>query len=232
MTADAIHCQTDTASLLRERGGDYLLALKGNRPAMLAEVAAFFAASPPDALAWHKTTDADHGRIERRRHAVTQNVDWLFSDRRYAGEPAMPGLAILPLVKAIVERGGATTPVTCYSVSSASLSPERFAQAVRAHWRIENSLHWVLDTTFDEDRARNRKDHGPANLALLRKLALNVLRTARLKISIKRNDGDRDGRTPSHDPSSAKCDSPGGTAFKPCVHSSPMAEDRILCRLR
>lgn len=186
VTADAIHCQTETAALVRERGGDYLLALKGNRPAMLAEVTAFFANPPPAALAWHETTDADHGRIEVRRHAVTQSVDWLFSDRRYAGEPAMPGLTTLAMVEAVVERGGATTRATRYYLSSAHLTPERFAQAVRAHWSIENSLHWVLDTTFDEDRARNRKDHGPANLAVLRKLALNVLRTAQPKISIKR----------------------------------------------
>jgi predicted transposase YbfD/YdcC len=185
VTADAIHCQRETAALIRERGGDYLLALKGNRPAMLAEVEAFFA-DPPEALARHETTDADHGRIEVRRHAVTQSVDWLFSDRRYVGEPAMPGLASLAMVEASVERGGTTTRAVRYYLSSAHLTPERFAQAVRAHWGIENSLHWVLDTTFDEDRARNRKDHGPANLAIIRKLALNVLRTARSKISIRR----------------------------------------------
>lgn len=186
VTADAIHCQTETAALIGERGGDYLLALKGNRPAMLAEVTAFFADPPPGALARHETTDADHGRLEVRRHAVTRHVDWLFSDRRYAGEPAMPGLTTLAMVEAIVERDGKTTRATRYYVSSAALSPERFAQAVRAHWAIENSLHWVLDTTFDEDRARTRKDHGPANLAILRKLALNVLRSARPKLSIKR----------------------------------------------
>jgi hypothetical protein len=66
------------------------------------------------------------------------------------------------------------------------LDPVAFAAAVRAHWRIENCLHWVLDVGFDEDRARNRKDHGPDNLAILRTLALNVLRTARTDISIRR----------------------------------------------
>jgi len=73
-----------------------------------------------------------------------------------------------------------------YYVSSATLNAARCADAVRAHWRIENALHWVLDTTFDEDRARNRCDHGPENLATLRKLALNVLRSARPDISIRR----------------------------------------------
>ena len=66
------------------------------------------------------------------------------------------------------------------------MTAAQFAAAVRAHWRIENSLHWVLDVTFDEDRVRNRRDHGPENLAILRKLALNMLRSARTDISIRR----------------------------------------------
>lgn len=111
---------------------------------------------------------------------------WLFSDRRYAGEPAMPGLATLAMVTSTVERDRQTTTATRYYLSSASLTPKRFAEAVRAHRAIENSLHWVLDTAFDEDRARSRKDHGAQNLATLRKLALNVLRTARPGLSIRR----------------------------------------------
>ena len=151
---------------------------------MLADVEAFFAAA--GALNWHETVDADHGRVERRRHAISQNTAWLFSDRRYAGEPVMPGLASIAVVDSIVERDGQTSRSRRYYVSSACLSPERFATAVRAHWSIENSQHWVLDMAFDEDRARNRKDNGPENLAALRRLALNVLRTARPNISIKR----------------------------------------------
>lgn len=186
VTADAIHCQGETAALVRERGGEYLFALKANRPATLREVEAFFDDPPAGAIESHTTTDADHGRIETRRHAVTHAVDWLFSERRYAGEPVMPGLVTLGRVEAEVERDGRTTRSIRYYLSSARFTPERFAQAVRAHWQIENGLHWVLDTTFDEDRARTRKDHGAENLALIRKLALNVLRTARPDISIRR----------------------------------------------
>lgn len=186
VTADAIHCQSETAETVLARGGDYLFALKGNRPTLHADVTAFFADPPPGSVAWHETSDADHGRIEVRRHALTQSVDWLFSDRRYAGEPAMPGLATLAMVTSTVERDRQTTTATRYYLSSASLTPKRFAEAVRAHWAIENSLHWVLDTAFDEDRARSRKDHGAQNLATLRKLALNVLRTARPGLSIRR----------------------------------------------
>jgi len=185
VTGDAIHCQTATARLVQERGGEWLFALKANRPVMLAEVGECFA-DPQGAFETHITTDADHGRLETRRHIVCHDVAWLFSDRRYPDEPALPGLATFAMVAATTERDGRTSTVRRYYVSSAMLSAARFAEAVRAHWRIENALHWVLDTTFDEDRARNRCDHAPENLATLRKLALNILRSARQDISIRR----------------------------------------------
>lgn len=185
VTADAIHAQAETAQRVLEKGGDYLFALKANRPAMLAEVAAFFA-DPPAPLPMFETSDADHGRIETRRHRVSHDVAWLFSDRRYAGEPAMPGLATIACVEAERSTGGKTGRSARYYLCSARLTPERFARAVRAHWAIENSLHWVLDMAFDEDRARNRKDNGPENLAILRKLTLNLLRTARPDLPVRR----------------------------------------------
>ncbi|CAM5379968.1 ISAs1 family transposase ISAzs11 [Frigidibacter albus] len=182
VTADAIHAQADTAQLVLDQGGDYLFALKANRPAMLAEVAAFFA-DPPEALAAHTTTEADHGRIETRHHRVTHCVDWIFGDRAEPGAPAMPGLATLACVIATRDGG---PPSTRYYLSSARLAPQAFAAAVRAHWAIENSLHWVLDVTFDEDRARNRADNGPENLAILRRLALNILNTALPEMPVSR----------------------------------------------
>ena len=186
VTGDAIHCQGETARLVVERGGDWLFALKANRPAMLAEVAALFADPKAVAFEAHTTTDADHGRSETRRHRVCHDVRWLFSDRRYPDEPSLPGLTTLCMVEAEVERNGRTSIVRRYYLSSAVLSAQRFAEAARAHWHIENAQHWVLDTSFDEDRARNRRDHGPENLAILRRLALNVLRSARPDISIRR----------------------------------------------
>ena len=89
VTGDAIHAQAGTAAVILAQGGDYLFALKANRPAMLREVEAFFA-DPPGGLDAFETTDADHGRIETRRHRVTHDTGWLFSDRRYAGEPRLP----------------------------------------------------------------------------------------------------------------------------------------------
>ncbi len=185
VTGDAIHAQAATAEVVRAQGGDDLFALKANRPAMLREVEAFFA-DPPAPLAAFETTDADHGRIETRRHRVTHDVDWLFSDRRYAGEPRLPGLATLACVEAERCLDGRTSRSVRYYLSSAPLTPERFARAVRGHWAIENSLHWVLDVSFDEDRARNRRDNGPENLAILRRLTLNLINKARPRMSVSR----------------------------------------------
>ena len=186
VTGDALHCQGGTAKLIQERGGEWLFTLKANRPVQQAEAAAWFAdpAARPDAE--HTTTDADHGRIEVRRHVVSHAVDWMLSDRRHPDEARLPGLGMIGMVEATTTRDGQTSTDRRYHVSSAPMDAERFAAAVRGHWRIENSLHWVLDVAFDEDRARNRRDHGPENLATLRKLALNVLRSARPDISIRR----------------------------------------------
>ena len=175
----------DTA-LIKDRGGDWLFTLNANRPLQHAEVRAWFAdpASQPDSE--HTTTDADNGRLEVRCHAVSHDVNWMLSDRRHPDEAPMPGLAMLGMVELTVTRDGKTSTERRFYLSSASLDAMAFVAAVRAHWRIENCLHWVLDVGFDEDRGRNRKDHGPENLTILRKLALNVVRSAQLGISIRR----------------------------------------------
>jgi predicted transposase YbfD/YdcC len=188
VTADALHCQTETAGLILDRGGDYLLRLKGNRPA-LHEMGSEYFADPASlaALERTETADADHGRIEQRRAWVSHDPDWLSGPRRACGEPVLlPGLACLGMIEATVTRGGRTTTARHYHLSSRPLSAEAYLAAARSHRSIENGLHWVLDITFDEDRARSRKDHAPENLATLRKLALNTLRTARPGISIRR----------------------------------------------
>lgn len=186
VTADALHCQGETARLVLERGGNWLFALKKNRPATHRDVVDWFADPRAAVAGTHETTDADHGRIEVRRHTVCHDVAWLFPDERDPDRPAMPGLSTIGRVEARVERDRRTTTSVRFYLSSATLTAEAFARAVRQHWAIENGLHWVLDMAFDEDRARNRKDHGAENLATLRKLALNVLKIARPDISIRR----------------------------------------------
>jgi predicted transposase YbfD/YdcC len=188
VTADAIHCQMDTARIIRDQGGDYLLRLKANHPALHDMVVEYFA--DPLTLAdlnAFETTDADHGRIETRRAWVSHDLSWLRGPKSACSEPVLlPDMACLGMIEATVERNGKSTLTRHYHLASRPLGAEEYINAARAHWSVENGLHWVLDVTFDEDRARNRKDHGPENLATLRKLALNLLNRARPDVSVRR----------------------------------------------
>jgi len=186
VTIDAMGTQRAIAETIQARGADYLLALKGNWPATHAEVAAFFAAPPPEAaVQTHQTVDGEHGRIEVRRHAVCHDVAWLFSDRRYPGEPSFPALAMIGLVESETERGGKIERERRYYLGSAKLEAETFARAVRAHWGIENRLHWTLDVVFHDDLARLRSGHGPENMGVVKHMALNLLQQAKPATSLK-----------------------------------------------
>jgi predicted transposase YbfD/YdcC len=185
VTIDAIGTQSGIAETILGRGGDYLLALKQNRPATFTDVEAFFADPPPDMLDTCQTTDGDHGRIEIRHHAVCHDVAWLFSDRHYPGEVAFPGLAMIGMVESKTERGGKTTCERRYYLGSATLDAATFARVVRAHWGIENRLHWILDVVFRDDLARLRTGHGPENMAVVKHMAMNLLRQAKPAGSLK-----------------------------------------------
>jgi predicted transposase YbfD/YdcC len=133
VTIDAIGCQTRIARAIRAKGADYLLAVKANWPGLHAEIARSFADAPAAALDRLETTDGDHGRIEIRRHAVSRDIGWLATDRRFPGEPRFPGLAAVAMVEAAVERAGTTSTARRYYLSSAQLDAATFARAVRAH---------------------------------------------------------------------------------------------------
>lgn len=189
VTADAIHCQNDTAQAILDQGGDYLLRLKSNRPCLHEAVRAYFAdRAVLPGLATTATTDAEHGRIEVRHAYVSHDLSWLRGAKTSCHERRMllPGLACLAMIESTLTRDGKTRTTRHFHLSSRPLAPDAHLAAARSHWSIENGLHWVLDMTFDEDRARNRKDHAPENLATLRKLALNILQRARPSISIRR----------------------------------------------
>jgi predicted transposase YbfD/YdcC len=185
VTIDAMGTQTKIAETIRRRGADYLLSLKGNWPVLREEVATFFADPATTGLDRFQTTDADHGRLEIRRHDVCHEVDWLLSDRRYPDEARFPGLAMIGMVETETERNGKIVQERRYYLSSASLDAESFARAVRAHWGIENRLHWVLDVVFHDDLARLRSGFGPENMALVRHMAMNLVRHPQDKHSLK-----------------------------------------------
>ncbi|MBY5407111.1 ISAs1 family transposase [Rhizobium leguminosarum] len=186
VTIDAMGTQTAIAETIVRRGGDYLLALKANRPALHQEVARFFADPPADMIERGKTiVESDHGRLEQRRHTVCHEVDWLWSDRRYTGEPHFPHLAMIAMVESCTERAGKIETERRYYLSSAKLDPGTFAAAVRAHWGIENRLHWVLDVVFHDDLARLRTGFGPQNMAVVKHMAINLVRSANDRHSLK-----------------------------------------------
>ncbi|MEX2479630.1 MAG: ISAs1 family transposase [Gammaproteobacteria bacterium] len=186
VTIDAIGTQAGIAQTIVAKGADYLLALKANRPATYKDVAEFFADPPPDTLEEpFQGTDNDHGRIEIRRHFVCHKVDWLLSDRRYPDEPRFPHLAMIGMVETKLERAGKLERERRYYLCSARLDAKTFAAAVRAHWGIENRLHWVLDVVFHDDLARLRTGNGPHNMAIVKHMAMNLVRNPKDKHSLK-----------------------------------------------
>jgi predicted transposase YbfD/YdcC len=178
VTADAMACQRAIAAQISDQGGAYVLALKANQGTLFEDVKLFLD-DPAVALAKAETTDGEHGRIEVRQVALSPDIAWL--QERHA----WPGLQAIGKVSASRETKGQTSRETRYFLLSRVFSPERFGEIVRAHWGIENGLHWVLDVTMNEDQLRNRKDHGPENLALLRRLALNLAKLEPSKGSMK-----------------------------------------------
>jgi len=185
VTIDAMGCQTKIAQKILDKGADYLLAVKANWPSLQGEIERFFDDLPDGAGERHQTTDGEHGRIEVRRHCVSHDVAWLITDRRFPDEPRFPGLKAIAMVEAEVERDGKTSRERRYYLCSLPLDARLFARAVRCHWHIENRLHWVLDVVFHEDLSRLRSGCGPQNMATVRHIALNLLRGATDKHSLK-----------------------------------------------
>src|SRR5438067_2396221 len=201
ITIDAISCQREIARQIVAQGGDYVLAVKGNQPALLEDVQLFLDDAHQQGFRGvahqeYQTFDAEHGRQERRTYFVTGEVAWLQARHQSEGTDSWAGLASIGMVQARRREGGPGTPESVerrYYISSlagdAVGSAKRFAEAVRGHWGIENGLHWVLDVAFREDDCRVRREHAPQNLATLRHLALSLLRrekTAKMGVKARR----------------------------------------------
>jgi len=174
VTADALHCRADTAQVILDTGADYALAVKANQPTLLAKAKALIDLADPVEEAIQQPAKA-HDRMEARSALVVPAIGIDF-----------PGIAAVARVETHCKRAGKPEPVIVrYYLLSTVISAERMLEIARTHWTIENQLHWVLDVDLNEDAARNRKDHGPRNLAIVRKIALNTLRQHPDKGSIK-----------------------------------------------
>jgi predicted transposase YbfD/YdcC len=181
VTIDAMGCQSDIAQKIIDGQADYVLALKGNQANMaqlaehMFEVALRFPEKTQEYLSGyseHTEIDKDHGRIETRR-CIACDFDSL-----HAIEPqyGWPGLRTVVMVEATRDIKGLVSTERRYYLSSLPPEAKRIAHAVRSHWRIENSMHWVLDMAFGEDHCRVRTDNAAQNLAILRRITLNLLR--------------------------------------------------------
>lgn len=183
VTIDAMGTQKEIAGKIVAKKADYVLALKGNQ-GTLQEDAALFFADPVLArdCPCHEETASGHGRIEERTVRAA-DAAWL-AERH----PEWKGLDSIVAVTArrTIKKTGATSTETRLYISSLPPDPVRLAAAVRAHWSVENNLHWVLDVAFREDQCRTRKDHSARNLAMIRRAALNLLRRQPSKLSLKR----------------------------------------------
>ena len=184
VTIDAMGTQTKIARKIIEKGADYLLALKGNQGSLEEDVRLVFQDAQANDFAGLKTThdkrvDKDHGRIEVRECWATEELDWLSSRKDWAG------LRSVCMLRSQRTVAGQTSSEDRLYISSLPADAARLAQAIRSHWGIENSLHWVLDVAFREDECRKRKDNAPENLAVVRHIALNLLKSEKtLKRSI------------------------------------------------
>jgi predicted transposase YbfD/YdcC len=184
VTIDAMGCQRAIAQKIIDKKADYILALKGNQGTLREDVEVFAAEQKSNdfndtTVTRHQSVDGDHGRIETRAVTVVHDVEWLRERHQW------PGLNSVVMVESTREIGGKLERETRFYITSLTLIAVHLGAFVRDHWAVENSLHWVMDMVFRDDECRLRTDHAPANFTTLKHMALNLIRRADSKDSIR-----------------------------------------------
>jgi predicted transposase YbfD/YdcC len=190
VTIDAMGCQRDIAQKILDKKADYILALKGNQGTLREDVELFAAEQKENGfkdakITQHETVDADHGRIETRTYTMIHDVDWLQKRHQW---PGLQGVVMVESQREIPGPGPGANTIereTRFYITSLIWTAARLGPAIRAHWMIENGLHWVLDMIFRDDECRVRTDHAPANFTTIKHTALNLIRRAPGKHSIR-----------------------------------------------
>jgi len=178
VTLDAMGCQRKTAAKIVGAGADYVISLKGNQGTLHAEVAAFLedaASHNPQELDRFETVEKGHGRIETRVCRQSGRLGW------FADKDEWAGLKSVFMVDSARDIKGAVTAERRFFISSLAVDAKKALEVSRAHWNVENQLHWRLDVQFNEDQCRARTRNAAENLAILRRIALNMLNGEKTK---------------------------------------------------
>ena len=185
VTLDAMHCQRETAAAIRSRGADYILTVKANQPTLFTYLQDLFLVAGENnykvaGVHMHRTTERNRTRVERREYYVMKAPKELIDQGKWKD------LRSVVMVYRYREENGVISEETMFYISSLPPRVRRLAKLIRGHWGIENSLHWVLDVTFNEDQCRIRKGNGPEIASTFRRLAINILeQDTTLKSSIR-----------------------------------------------
>jgi len=185
VSIDAMGCQTEIAKVIREQGADYVLALKGNQGNLHADVVELFTAAQAKNFKniehqFYSTLEKGHGRMETRRYWTMGNTEYLVGAQNWAG------LKSIGMVESERKVQGRVSIERRYYLLSIESDVQRFAQAVRSHWSIENQLHWILDVGFAEDASQTCQGHSAENLAVIRHVGINLLsRDKKTKVGVK-----------------------------------------------